>query len=243
MKKLVTLLVGTFTLTFAFSVFAADAADLQELADNTDIAACANDLIAAYDSIGSVGDEEKAAVENYYMNDFTATYAEENEDAEPGIGVILENLDDKGYYLQYYYLAANPEGLGAKEALDQADDGSNWSATHGTCHPTLRTELETRDLYDIFVVNSNGDIVYTVFKETDIGTNLVGGSFSHSGLGQAYQDASASGSLAISDVDPYWPSYEADAQFVCAPTGDSAIICLQITPDQLKSSGDIREDN
>ena len=238
MKKLITLLLGTLALIFASSVFAADETDLQALADNADISACANDLITAYGSLGSVGDAEKEAVSAYYMNDFAATYGESNEGADPGVDAVLANLDDKGFYLQHYYLAANPEGLGAKEVLDQAEDGSDWSAAHGACHPTLRTELETRDLYDIFVVNDSGDIVYTVYKETDLGTNLASGSFSDSGLAQAYQ--AASDGLAISDVAPYWPSYEADAQFVCAPTGDGTI-CLQITPDQLAESGDIRE--
>ncbi len=241
MKKFISLIVGIFAFTLLIQpVFAADESDLQEMADNADIAVCAASLIAAYNDLGSVGEEEKAAVAAYYNNDFTTTYNESN-DADPGVADILANLDDKGYYLQYYYLAANPEGLGAKEVLDQADDGSGWSAAHAECHPSLRAELTNRDLYDVFVADTDGNIVYSVYKETDIGTNLAEGSFSGSGLGQAYQSAAATDALAISDVDPYWPSYEADAQFVCAPTGGEAIICLQITPDQLAESGDIRQ--
>ena len=152
----------------------------------------------------------------------------------------IANLDDKGYYLQYYYLATNPEGLGFKEALNQADDGSDWSSVHAAWHPFFAEEVYNRDLYDFFIVSSSGDIVYTVYKETDIGTNLENGSFAGTGLGQAYGKAKNTGSLAISEVKRYWPSYDIRSQFVCAPAGESAFVCLQITPDQLVETGDIR---
>lgn len=235
MKNIIALIVTIFTLFVITSpVFAADASDLEALAGDSDIAACSDSLVAAYADLGSIDDT--SAVEDYYNNDFAAAYG----DADAGVADVLANLDDKGYYLQHHYLAANSEAMGEKNGLNDAGDGSDWSAAHAECHPNLDTELTERDLYDIFIVNSDGNIVYTVFKETDLGTNLVDGSFADSGLGQAYQAASDSGELSISDVAPYWPSYEADAQFVCAPTGEAATICLQITPDQLADTGDIR---
>ncbi len=241
MKKFISLIVGIFAFALLIQpVFAADEADLEALASDEAIAQCAADLAAAYESLGSISDEEKAAVADYYNNDFSETYASETDGGDPGVDAKLAALDDKGFYLQYHYLAANSAGLGAKETLNMAEDGSDWSAAHNDCHPGLVEQLTERDLYDIFIANEAGDIVYTVYKETDIATNLNEGSFADSGLGQAFQ--AASDGTAISDVNPYWPSYEADAQFVCAPAGDSgATICLQITPDQLAESGDIRE--
>ena len=220
------------------SALAADENDLLELVSNTKTASAALAFTAAYDSLSSIDDDKKAIVADYYHNNFSAIYLEAN-DVDPHVDDVISNLSERAYYLQYYYIAANPEGLAAKEDLDQADGGSSWSAVHAVFHPFFLEELKNRDLYDFFIVNEVGDIVYTVYKETDLGTNLEDGSFADSGLGQAYRKAKSSSSLAISNVEPYWPSYDFDSQFVCAPTG-KAIACLQITPDQLVEFGDIR---
>ena len=237
MKKFISLIVGIFAFALLIQpVFAADESDLEDLAGNEDIAACAADLVAAYGDFEALDDNQ--AVTDYYENEFSEAYAEANLGSTPDVESILGNLDDNGFYLQHYYLAANEADVGAKNELEDAEDGSDWSAAHAECHSALDTELTERDLYDIFIVNEGGDIAYTVFKETDLATNLNEGSFADSGLGQAFQASSESGELAVSDVLPYWPSYGAAAQFVCAPAGDSgATICLQITPDQI-ATGD-----
>jgi len=71
------------------------------------------------------------------------------------------------------YVDESPHPVGERQLLDFADDGSKYSAMHKRLHPTLRKYLNSRGYYDIFLINPEGDIVYTVFKETDFQTNLV----------------------------------------------------------------------
>ncbi len=243
MRGLINFLFGValiFAMLAQFTL-AAGESDITALAVNGDIINCAQNFVGAYGALGSVGEGEKAQVTAYYNEDFTENYITNQGGVDPNAANVLVSLDEQGYYLQYYYLANNPEGLGAKEQLDDAGDGSPWSAVHSQCHPMLRTELETRDLYDIFIVNPDGDIVYTVFKETDIATNLVNGSFADSGLGAVFQAATdlPAGETVVSTVEPYWPSYNADAQFIGAPiyNGDDllGVIALQVTPEQIAS--------
>ncbi len=100
----------------------------------------------------------------------------------------VASLPDLAMNLQYQYIAANPNPLGAKSDLDRANDGTRYSELHGAMHPYLRTALSQFGLYDIFLVEPrNGTIVYTVFKELDFATSLVTGPFAKSKLGDAFR--------------------------------------------------------
>ncbi len=243
MNGLINFLFGVTLIFTTFGQFAlaVGESDLTALVESGDIINCAQSFVGAYGTLGSIGDGEKAQVTAYYNEDFTESYMANQGGVAPNVVDALMNLEEQGYYLQYYYLANNPEGLGAKELLDDAGDGSPWSAVHSQCHPVLRTELETRSIYDVFIINPSGDIVYTVFKETDIATNLVNGSFADSGLGAVFQAATdlPAGEIVVSAVEPYWPSYNADAQFIGAPIYDGndllGVIALQVTPEQIAS--------
>ena len=97
-------------------------------------------------------------------------------------------LPDLAMNLQYQYIAANPNPLGAKNNLDHANDGSRYSELHGALHPFLRTALRQFGLYDIFLVEPrDGNIVYTVFKELDFATSLVNGPYAKTRLGDAFR--------------------------------------------------------
>ncbi len=249
MKKFISLVVGIFALLIQ-PVFATSEADLEALVGNADVVACSDQLVAYYDSLDASGvtDDMRAVVTSYYENEFAEAYADANgEDADPDVASKLALLDDKGVYLQYHYLANNEAALGAKDTLADAEDGSAWSGEHASCHAddpedpedvSLSTALGDDGSYDYFIIDTSGNIAYTVYKETDLATNLVNGSFAESGLGEAYAGSVASGGLFVGNVASYWPSYEADAQFACAPIGDAgATFCLQITPDQLAEGG------
>ena len=256
MKKFISLLVGIFAFFLLIQpIFATNDADLQTLINDETVIACSDQLVADYASLDASGvtNYMRIVVADYYENDFTEEYQSKNDGLALSLQAKLDTLDNKGVYLQYHYLANNPAVLGAKDGLDDAKDGSAWSATHADCHPNLSASLTADGSYDYFVIDAHGNIVYTVYKETDLGTNLTSGSFSDSELGQAYAGSVAARALVladsyataltVSDVAAYWPSYEDAAQFVCSPIGEAGTtFCLQITPDQLGYTGDIRYD-
>ena len=91
-------------------------------------------------------------------------------------------------YLQKTYINNNPYPVGEKHKLTQAQDGSAYSAVHAKRHPFLVEYLERRGYYDVFLVNAAGDIVYTVFKETDFATNLLNGPWKTSDLAKAFRE-------------------------------------------------------
>ncbi|CAK9023189.1 Gamma-aminobutyric acid type B receptor subunit 1 (GABA-B receptor 1) (GABA-B-R1) (GABA-BR1) (GABABR1) (Gb1) [Durusdinium trenchii] len=77
-----------------------------------------------------------------------------------------------------------------KDELLYADGTERYHGIHGQYHPTYRKKLYDRGYYDIFFFDLNGDLIYSVFKETDYATNFkaVGsGPWADSGLGQAFR--------------------------------------------------------
>ncbi|MET0155296.1 MAG: methyl-accepting chemotaxis protein [Rickettsiales bacterium] len=126
-------------------------------------------------------------------------------------------------YLQRRYIDENPSPVGHKDDLDAAQDGSFYSKLHAKYHPSFRSYLRNKGYYDIFLTDTDGNVVYTVFKEADFATNLINGKWKASDLGNVYRDAKAlkNGQTAFYDFKPYTPSADVPASFISTPVEDA----------------------
>ncbi len=93
--------------------------------------------------------------------------------------------------LQRHYVFGSPFAVGLRENLDDAQDGSAYSKVHARYHPWFRKFRRKHGYYDIFIFNTKGDLVYSVYKEQDFAANLLTGLWEDSGLGKAYRAALA----------------------------------------------------
>jgi len=100
-------------------------------------------------------------------------------------------------------------------AYDSAGIQSNvyqkWESAHG---PKLEKYVTEYEYYDLFFISNNGDVAYTVAKESDLGQNLVRGSLSGSPLASAYKKGK--NGFALEDFAWYDVSEE-PAAFVSGP--------------------------
>ena len=71
--------------------------------------------------------------------------------------------------------------------------------------------------YDLFLVDHNGYIFYSVAKESDYQTNIVTGKYSGSNLGELVREVMKSKRFGISDFAPYAPSNGEPAAFAAMP--------------------------
>src|SRR3546814_5139589 len=113
-----------------------------------------------------------------------------------------------------------PHPVGERHKLDTANDGSAYSTSHARFHPWLREFLEARGYYDVFLISAKGDVVYTVFKESDFATNLETGEWKDSGLATVYRkarDSASAGAVAFVDFAAYAPSNGAASSLIAAP--------------------------
>ena len=132
---------------------------------------------------------------------------------------------DRTAALQSLYIDENPNPVGQKENLDAAADGSLYSQAHARFHPYVRAFLRDRGYYDIFLFDTDGNLIYSVYKELDFATNLVSGEWAGSDLGNAFraaQTTARAGEQSFFDFQPYAPSAGAPASFMSTPLFDDA---------------------
>lgn len=142
----------------------------------------------------------------------------------------------KALALQSLYIATNSHPLGSKQELEDAKDGSAYSAAHAKYHPFFKDFVDEFGYYDLFIVDAaTGDVVYTDFKEIDFMQNVNSGPLASTNFAETVRAAMASGdpeTSFLSNFAPYFPSYNAPAAFVASPIVDGgktiAVLALQI---------------
>lgn len=99
--------------------------------------------------------------------------------------------------------------------------------------------------YDLFLINPDGYIFYTVAKESDYRTNIVGGKFSSSNLGKLVRQVLGTGQFGMADFEPYAPSNNEPAAFIAQPLvhdGEvEVVVALQLSLEAINSIMQERE--
>lgn len=80
-----------------------------------------------------------------------------------------------------------------------------------------KSYIEKYGYYDLFLINPNGHIFYTVIKEADFNTNILTGKYSNSNLGKLVKKVSQSKQYGFVDFAPYEPSNGDPAAFLAQP--------------------------
>ena len=143
--------------------------------------------------------------------------------------------------LKLFYIENNPHPLGERRKLDDAGDGSGYSALHANLHPLAKKFVVERDYYDLFLISPTGDVHYSVEKEDDYATNLYTGKYKDTGLAEVFKRAlvyAQSDDVAISDMQAYAPSNGAPAMFIAkamyGQAGELAgVIAMQLPTERI----------
>lgn len=80
----------------------------------------------------------------------------------------------------------------------------------------LKDILNKNRLHDIFFINLDGDIIYTLAKESDLGTNLLSGPYKESNLATMYKNTTMFLEARMSEFEFYLPSNK-HAAFMAHP--------------------------
>jgi PAS domain S-box-containing protein len=95
-------------------------------------------------------------------------------------------------------------------------DAAEYHDLDKELRPFLTYYQESFGYYDLFIISSEGDIIFTVIKKADSGTNLKTGPYKNTELAKVFNRSYQSGKTAVSDFKYYAPSDEA-AAFIAAP--------------------------
>lgn len=127
-------------------------------------------------------------------------------------------------YLQSRYTVAFPDRDKAVN-VDDAKDGSAWSAANARFNPYFREIVSRMGFRDAFLINAKGDVVYTAHKGVELGTNVLTGPFRGEGnLPEAFRKTMSSNDVdyvGTTDFAEYLPSGQPTAWMLVpiGPTG------------------------
>ncbi|MGY4712814.1 adenylate/guanylate cyclase domain-containing protein [Mycolicibacterium sp. CBM1] len=122
-------------------------------------------------------------------------------------------------YLQANYTARLPDGNAAL-AMDNAGDGSAWSATNARYQDFFREIVTRYEFQDALLIDGRGNVVYTAYKGVDLGTNIVTGPYAGSKLHPAYLKAMSANSVdyvGFTDFEFYQPAQLQPTAWMVAP--------------------------
>ena len=124
--------------------------------------------------------------------------------------------------LRQDYTTRSPYGAGERQNLDRAEGEHPYHELHARHHDFLRYFSDTNGYYDVFLADTDGNIVYSVFKENDFGQSVTRGELADTGIGEVFQRSlHESGDKAhYSPFDTYSPSNGAVAAFVASQIVD-----------------------
>ncbi len=171
---------------------------------------------AAFNQLVSIQSIKKGQIENYFNERFgDVTVLAGN----PTVAEAMVNFEE------------------AFEAEGDRAGGSLWTAVEHDYGPWLTQYNNEYGYYDLFLISSDGDIVFTVAKESDFGQNVINSALSTSSLGICFKKAQAGSALA--DFQPYAPSNGEPAAFIGAPVeheGETVgVVALQIPLDAINN--------
>ncbi|WP_333693030.1 methyl-accepting chemotaxis protein [Phaeobacter italicus] len=110
-------------------------------------------------------------------------------------------------FLRRHYIEQNPHEADKRYELVDPGDGSYYSQSHATYHPTFLQSLQVNGYEDLYLLNAAGQLLYSVKKRDDFIQQFGSGPNAESGLGQVFAAALTAepGEVVTSDFAVYAP--------------------------------------
>lgn len=191
--------------------------------------------------------EQETALESYYDENVVARFD------EIGLGpVTTDRFLPEGTaarYLQYHYTVVPfEEGVDPRTVVDAGDD-SGYSEVHAFHHEALTAMVtDPFDATDAMLTTVGGDVVYTVDKRIDFGTNLFNGPYEDSNLASVIRDRLTrvrAGTAILADVELYVPALGEPVFFATVAIREDTkivgILAIQLSAEvlsQITTSGE-----
>ncbi|MEQ1735679.1 MAG: adenylate/guanylate cyclase domain-containing protein [Rhodoglobus sp.] len=170
-------------------------------------------------------EDQRAELRDYFVTQFGVKLAEASQESIDASTFVPTGAAQS--YLTLFYTVPHTTFEQAI-AVEDAGDGSSWSAANGEFHDYFRRMTQLFSYEDVLLIDANGNIVYTAFKGVDLGSNLDTGPLQRTNLAHAYADAmngNVADTVILTDFAPYPPSLGVPAAWAVTPVAvDGTII-------------------
>ncbi|MDT7792953.1 MAG: hypothetical protein QOD59_2389 [Mycobacterium sp.] len=174
---------------------------------------------AGFDQLAdaTINPAQQQSITDYYNNAFMKDI-EHYSNVKPDLSAVLPATNAQKY-LQAIYTAQRKSDDVAVMA-DDAHDGSAWSAANARYQDFFRQLVQRFEFQDVLLLDTRGNVVYTAYKDVDLGTNILTGPYNTSLLRGAYEKALASNSddyVGITDFEIYQPAEGQPTAWMVSP--------------------------
>lgn len=161
----------------------------------------------------------------HFLTDLTAAYAKLGKNAQ---SLVQQN---------FLALKGDHENL-----VPGALSGTDYGKVLAVANPYFFRRHAMYDWYDMFLIDPRGNVVFSIARESDFGTNLINGPWKESGLARAVtpllHDA-VPGVMSFVDFSLYAPSDNHPAAFIAMPVFDHekqvflGVVAIQLPIQQI----------
>ncbi|MFQ5565200.1 MAG: cache and HAMP domain-containing protein, partial [Paracoccaceae bacterium] len=147
---------------------------------------------------------------------------------------------DRSALLQRIYSDEDTSLAGGPELLTPTGYGTEaarYALAHDRSHDALRALKVAGGYHDLYLIDAEGNIVYTVEKKSDFGQNLLSGPLSTSGLAEVFRAARSRPdheSIALSDFAPYAAGNDDMHSFMAVPVIDDDGVFIGVIATQIR---------
>ncbi|MGV1086422.1 MAG: adenylate/guanylate cyclase domain-containing protein [Mycobacterium sp.] len=205
-------------------------------------------VTAMKDFTGAFGDLQKAplppgaveAVDNYYRTVFDPAL-EKGSGAKVDAGLFRPKSNAQTYLQSLYTVPAKGD-FKASEKIQTAGDPSEWSKLNQRYQPFFSDFADRFGFDDAMLIDPGGDVVYSTYKQTDLGANVLAPPYTTTKLADAYRKAMRASSVdevILTDFEDYAPAYGEPTLWILTPIGDNAglygVLALQVSVDGINN--------
>ncbi len=174
---------------------------------------------AGFDQLANttIDPAQQQSIVDYYNNNFIKQ-TEQYSNMKPDLAAVLPTSNAQKY-LQANYTAKRQSDDVAIQ-IDDQHDGSAWSAANARYQDFFRQICQRFEFQDVLLLDNSGNVIYTAYKDVDLGTNILTGPYNGSKLRGAYEKAMASNSddyVGITDFEIYQPAEGQPTAWMVSP--------------------------
>lgn len=180
-------------------------------------------FISGFDQLANatIDPTQQQSINDYYANTFMKDI-EHYSNVKPDLRAVLPATNAEKYLQANYTAQRQSDDVAV--TVDDAHDGSSWSAANARYQDFFRQIVERFEFQDVLLLDTRGNVVYTAYKDVDLGTNILTGPYNTSLLHGAYQKALAANSddyVGITDFEIYQPAEGQPTAWMVSPITDN----------------------
>ena len=174
---------------------------------------------AGFDQLAdaTINPAQQQSITDYYNNAFMKDI-EHYSNVKPDLSAVLPATNAQKYLQAIYTTQRKSDDVAVM--VDDAHDGSAWSAANARYQDFFRQLVQRFEFQDVLLLDTRGNVVYTAYKDVDLGTNILTGPYNTSLLRGAYEKALASNSddyVGITDFEIYQPAEGQPTAWMVSP--------------------------